>query len=369
MRTALAALMVAASTVGAADTVQLDPQQLIRAGIVVQPVLERSFGDRVRIVGQVVRSPGSTVTVKSIIGGRMETIEVSPGERVRAGQVLAEMHSHDLLGMQGQLLRTAESLRLAETRLEAGKELFEVDGISAVDMELRRQEAFAAQLEFDTLREELIDHGVQPAELERVLETKEPDPHLRIASPIDGVVLELIAQQYEWLQDYAPIMVIGDPRQVELELQISPDRASSVSAGDAVEFVPVGRPAAMGRGTVITRVPQVDQTTRTVRIRARITDGDPSLYPGVFVEGSVTHGVVRTSPSVPSSAVISVGGADAVFVRRSSDSFEMRPVDLGVSSDGRYEVLTGVGVGDEIAVEGVFFLKSALVRGGGEGGD
>ena len=131
-----------ALTVGAADTVQLDPQQLSRAGIVVQPVLERSFGDRVRIVGQVVRSPGSTVTVKSIIGGRMETIEVSPGERVRAGQVLAEMHSHDLLGMQGQLLRTAESLRLAETRLEAGKGLFEVDGISAVDMELRRQEAF-----------------------------------------------------------------------------------------------------------------------------------------------------------------------------------------------------------------------------------
>jgi Cu(I)/Ag(I) efflux system membrane fusion protein len=232
-----------------------------------------------------------------------------------------------------------------------------------VDLELRRLEAFAARLEFDTLREELVDHGVLSSKLESILSSKEPDPHLSIVSPIDGVVLELTAQQHEWLQEFAAIMVIGDPRQVELELQIPPDRASSVSAGDVVEFVPVGRPAATGRGTVITRVPQVDQATRTVRIRARISHEDASLYPGVFVEGSLTHGTARQAPSVPSSAVISVGGSDAVFVRRDPTAFEARPVTLGAFNGSRYEVVDGVELGEDVVVKGVFLLKSALVRG------
>jgi cobalt-zinc-cadmium efflux system membrane fusion protein len=368
MKTAIAAWMIAAAANGAGQVVRLDAQQQGRAGILVRPVIERSFGDQFRVVGQVVRSPGSTVTVKSIIPGRVENVLVAPGEAVHRGQVLAEIHSHDLLSMQGRLLRTAEIQRLAETRLEAGRELFEVDGISKIDLELRRQEAFAARIEFETLREELIDHGVVPSELDQALATGEPSPHLQLTAPIDGVVLELNAQLFEWMQEYAPIMVIGDPQRVELELQIAPDFASSVSVGDAVEFVPVGRPSVTGRATVITRVPQVDQATRTVRVRARISRDQPSLYPGVFVEGSLIHGTPRTSPSVPSGAVISIGGSDTVFVRRTADTFEVRPVELGAFNGSRYEVVQGVETGEEVAAQGVFFLKSVLVR-GAEGED
>jgi len=363
MKTAVAGLVMLASTAVADEVVRLDAQQQSRAGVIVRPVLERSFGDQFRVVGRVVRSPGSTVTVQSIIPGRVEVITVSPGDNVRQGQVLVQLHSHDLLAMQGRLLRVAESVRLAGTRLEAGKELFDVDGISRLDLELRRQEAFAARLEFNTLKEELLDHGVRPAALDLVLESREPSPHLEITAPIDGVVLELNVQQHEWIREYAAIMKVGDQKRVELELQIAPDHASSVSAGDSVEFVPVGRPAATGRGTVITKVPQVDQASRTVRIRARITDGDPSLFPGVFVEGNLTHGRARMAASVPSSAVISVGGSDTVFVRRSPDTFEMRPVGLGVFNGTRYEVVRGVEIGEEVVVEGVFFLKSVLIRG------
>jgi RND family efflux transporter MFP subunit len=358
---------VAAAT-ASAEVVRLDAQQQSRAGIVVRPVLERSFGDQLRVVGQVVRSPGSTVTIKSVVGGRVESILVAPGDAVVRDQVLIELHSHEMLAMQGELLRAAERAKLADKRLEAGNELYAVDGISRLDLELREQEAFGARLEFDTMREELIDHGVPAAKLQRVLESKQPDPHLPLASPIDGVVLELALQEHEWVQEYEPLLVIGNPERIELELQIAPDRAASVATGDIVEFVPVGRPSSTGRASVISRVPQVDPSTRTIRIRARITQNDPSLYPGVFVEGTLVHGSARLAPSVPSSAPISVGGEDVVFVRRSSDEFELRHVRLGMFNGTRYEVLDGVEVGEEVVVEGVFFLKSALVKGDeGEG--
>jgi RND family efflux transporter MFP subunit len=363
----VAILAVSAAT-AAAEVVRLDAQQQSRAGIVVRPVLERSFGDQIRVVGQVVRSPGSTITVKSVVGARVESIPVAPGDAVVRDQVLIQLHSHEMLAMQGELLRRAERAKLADKRLEAGSELYAVDGISRLDLEVREQEAFAARLDFDTMREELIDHGVPAAELQQVLESRQPDPHLPIASPINGVVLELAVQEHEWVQEYEPLLVIGNPERIELELQIAPDRAASVAAGDVVDFVPVGRPSATSRATVITRVPQVDPSTRTIRIRARITRHDPSLYPGVFVEGTLVHGSARQAPSVPASAPISVGGEDVVFVRRSNEEFELRHVRLGMFNGTRYEVLEGVEVGEEVVVEGVFFLKSALVKGDeGEG--
>ena len=50
-------------------------------------------------------------------------------------------------------------------------------------------------------------------------------------------------------------------------------------------------------------------------------------------------------------------------MRRSRDEFELRHVQLGMFNEDRYEVLDGLDVGEEVAVEGVFYLKSALVKG------
>ena len=70
---------------------------------------------------------------------------------------------------------------------------------------------------------------------------------------------------------------------------------------------------------------------------------------------------------VPRSAVISVGGGDVVFVASGADEFTVRPVELGQRDGDRYEVVEGLAAGEEIAVAGVFLIKSALVK--GEGGE
>lgn len=364
---AIAAAVMASLHGAAEERVVLDAAQQARAGIVVRPTSEAGFGDRQRVVGQVVQTPGSTVILKSVLSGRIEEILVAPGDHVRDGQVVARIHSHEMLAMQGEMLRAEGRSALATKRVEAGRELLAVEGISRMDFELREQEALSAKLDFDTASEELLDHGLPESVLEQVLETGTPDPHLPITTPSAGVVLELDVQQHEWVQEYAPLMVIGNPDRVELDLQIAPDRAGAIAAGDVVEFAPVGKPGLVGRGVVMTSVPQVDPDTRTIRIRARIVDGDASLYPGVFVEGAVQHGGARRAPAVPRSAVIGVAGRDAVFVQVAPETFELRWVDLGQSNDGSVEVLSGLDVGENVAVEGAFFLKSSLVKGTGEG--
>jgi multidrug efflux pump subunit AcrA (membrane-fusion protein) len=163
-------------------------------------------------------------------------------------------------------------------------------------------------------------------------------------------------------------VVVGDPSRTELELQLPPDQAELAAEGDAVEFSPVGTASVAARATVVSRVPQVDPTTRTVRVRARISGETRGFYPGVFVEGTLTHGEARRSPAAPEAAVIRLGDEDVVFVRTSDTTFAARPVRLGRLDGGAYEVLEGLAAGEEVAVEGVFFLKSVLVAAEGEDG-
>jgi RND family efflux transporter MFP subunit len=360
--------LMAGLAASASEVVELDARQQARAGIVVGSVGERAFGDSLRLVGQVVRVPGSTLTLKAVIPGRVEELRVAPGDRVRAGDLLVALHSHQLLGMQAELLRARGRASLAATRLDAGNELYAIEGISRLDLQVREQEAFAANLEYTIVRDELLDHGFPEAALEAVLETRTTDAHLPVVAPVDGVVLELAVEDQEWVEEFQTMIVMGDPERVELELQVAPDHASIVAAGDLVDFAPVGRPDRVGRAKVISRVPQVDPGTRTIKLRARIVDGGSALYPGVFVEGTLAHGEARRAAAVPVSAVINFGGRDVVFVQLTEESFEVRPVTLGVFDGEVHEVVAGVEVGDPVAVGGVFLLKSTLLGAEGEGG-
>jgi len=364
---AMGLILAAAAPMAAGEVVELDAAQLARAGVVVGTVGERGFGDRQRVVGQVVRIPGSTVTLKAVIGGRVEELRAAPGDRVKAGDVLVNLHSHELMGMQAELLRARDRARLAATRLEAGNELYAIEGISRLDLQVREQEAFAAELEFTISRDELLDHGLPESVMETVLETRTTEAHLPVVAPIDGVLLRLEVENQEWVEKYQTLVVMGDPERVELELQIAPDQASAVSAGDVVEFTPVGRPDKHGRAKVISNVPQVDPGTRTIKLRARIVDSVFSLFPGAFIEGWLAHGEARLAPAVPVSAVINVNGGDVVFVELDEGSFELRPVVLGVFNGDVHEVIDGVEVGDRIATGGVFLLKSTMLGGEGEG--
>ena len=214
---------------------------------------------------------------------------------------------------------------------------------------------------------ELQDLGISEEECQRILEDSNPDTHLPIRAPSDGVVLELNVHQHEWVQAFEPLVELGNPNRLEIQLQIPPDQASGVSMGDLVEFVPVGRPETSGRARVISRIPQVDPRTRTVTVRARIEGVKERLFPGVFVEGQLVHGESRTSPSVPEAAVTRLGSTDYIFVRTGPETFEARPVNLGRFNGTRYEILEGVKSGEEVVVKGVFFLKSVLVKGSSEG--
>jgi len=364
--TALISIPFAVLPVAAQETVRLDAASISRAGVLVRPVLERSFGDSVPVFGEVVQAPGQTLTIKTPVDGRVSQFGIRPGETARAGDPLLVLHSHELHELEGELLRAREQMRLASLREEAGVELLALEGISRMEQDRRVEEARAARIHYDEVRHELEDLGYRRPDIERLLESGELGGNLVIRAPADGAVLDLAVQQHEWVEAYAPLLVFGDPGDLELEVKIQPSDAPRVAFGDMIDFVPVGRTEAAGRARVLTPIPRVDPATRTVTVRATILESAEMLYPGVFVEGMLTHGSARRALSVPEPAVIRIGGRDYVFVAAGDPGvFTATPVTLGRFNGSRYEIVEGLEDGQEVAVQGVFLLKSALIGAGG----
>jgi len=65
---------------------------------------------------------------------------------------------------------------------------------------------------------------------------------------------------------------------------------------------------------------------------------------------------------VPAEALQQINDQDVVFVRKSADRFEVRPVRAGETIDGHLAVLEGLKVGDAVVTRGSFLLKSQLLR-------
>lgn len=107
--------------------------------------------------------------------------------------------------------------------------------------------------------------------------------------------------------------------------------------------------------------PTLSSERRTLRVFFELDDPDSHLRPGLFAEvGLGTE--PRDAILVPADAVLHIGKADYVLVRTQPGTWRVTEVSVGDASGGRVEVLSGLGVGDEIIESGAIILKPLAVE-------
>jgi cobalt-zinc-cadmium efflux system membrane fusion protein len=109
----------------------------------------------------------------------------------------------------------------------------------------------------------------------------------------------------------------------------------------------------------------VDPTTRTIQLRATVSNPSEQLRPGMFVKAQVNvpqsyEG--KTVVAVPQSAFQTLEGRTVLFVRTPGGAFERRLVEIGHTFEGFTEVYAGVKAGDVVVTEGSFILKSEFAK-------
>ncbi len=183
-----------------------------------------------------------------------------------------------------------------------------------------------------------------------------------IVTPIAGVVLERQTNIGDVTAE-EPIFVVGDLSRLQAELNVVTRDIGRVNAGQNVLITALdGRTRMQARiGSVL---PTADTHSQTLIARAPFAASASSfMRPGMAVRADVVLAEQQVAIAVPVDAVQTVEGRQVVFVRVAADSYEARPVALGLRGDQTVEITSGLSLGEAYVSENAFLVKAELGKG------
>ncbi len=192
--------------------------------------------------------------------------------------------------------------------------------------------------------------------------------HFEIRAPFDGTVLAKNVVLEERVGTDTEMFQIADLSSVWIEADIyQKDLPKLTELGDELQFrVPIlsgvdGQHSHQAR--IFYKGDVLDESTRTLKLRAVLDNPERHLKPGMFVEVKLPGATISDVLVIDASAVQTDENNTFVFVHQKGDEFERRNVTLGTSSGGLVQVREGLKAGEQIVVEGGFSLKSELMKG------
>lgn len=318
------------------------------SGIVVAPLARRALTGGAGLPAELSFDPLSTAHVAPLASGRFRRVEVTLGQRVSAGQLLAIVTSGSASEAGSRLTETRARLAAAETALQRHRELVE-QGIGA------QRALIEAEAEVSVLRAEAQSLARQLGVL-----GSSRTGHLRLQSPISGVVTAVHATPGERASTEQAAFTIADPTAISVYGQVPELSISELADGLNTVFRPHAFPELTLHGTIQYIAPAIDPATRSLTVRVALDELDPRLRSGMYGTLELVGENLRAL-AIPTRAIVTVDGTPTAFVPGHEEGeFVPVPVQIGRRAGTFYEVLGGLSEGDLVVVSGAFTLKSAM---------
>lgn len=330
--------LAAAPAGDSAQPVSLTAAEAQRIGVTYAEVTDGPLGHDVRVVGFVQADETRIRTVASRLEGFVQRLHVDfTGQGVRAGVTLLELYAPMAVAAEQDLLLATRLVR----EVAGGTDDARAAARSAV--EAARQRLRQWEVPADAI-----------AEVER---TGTPGRTVPLRSPYDGFVLEKSVQQGQRVMAGDALYRIADLSLVWLEGEVFEQDLPLLHVGTEVVATFQALPGVKRRGRISYVYPTVNPDTRTARVRVALPNHDMSLKPGMYATLRFTGESAR-GLSVPRSAVLATGRRNLVFLKGTGTRFEPREVVVGVSSDDRVQVLSGLAVGDTVVASATFLIDA-----------
>ena len=397
--------------------VKLDPEMIESAGIVTETVTQRPAIARLMVTGAVELNPETTEMATALVGGRIERVFYGVGDNVRKGAVLAVISSPQLAQMHGKMheaktkyelvqrnltrvqksenrvavlqakakLDEADAIlkrtkRLIELGAGAGKDLVTAETIyrtAKADFDFQsnialNKELQEAQAEVETARVDLKHIEDELRSLGVPVESGKPDDHrsdtslVSLRSPLSGVVTERKFNAGAGIEAAVPIFSISNLGTVYVIANVPEGNMARLRVGSVAEITSPAIGTVSGRVSYID--PQLDETTRTGRVRLEVPNSNGKLRAGMFAEVGFYTGTNEATGEelvVPSGAVQRTADKTIVFVPRDDEpgAFEVREIEAGADINGYTKIIEGLKLGEKVVTKGSFTLKTQLEKG------
>jgi len=328
--------------------IELSEETQRAAGIVVNTVAPRALNETLRVPGEVVINAYRSARVTPRITAQVAARHVRLGDIVKAGQRLVTLSSVAMAQAQGVLV-------VANREWQRVKSLGRttVSERRYIEAQVAQQQALAKVLAYGMTK-------VQASALIKTGDASKATGAFDLFAPQAGTVLQDDFIIGELIEPGRVLIDISDESVMWVEAQTIPNDLPAIDDGSTARVSLDG--ITWIDGTVIQRHHRLDETTRTQGLRIEVSNADDRLHPGQFVEVEIVTGTGDPVLAVPSAAVTMIEGGPSVFKREDGHEFHAVNIDPGATVGDWVVVRAGLTEGDEIAVAGVFHLKSLLLK-------
>ena len=260
---------------------------------------------------------------------RISRLLVDVGDRVKAGQIVAEMDNSSLAQLKAQYENN-------KAQFERTDELYKFGGESKANWEAIKTAYEVSKFSYENMLE-----------------------NTTLRSPITGVIT---ARNYDNgdMVGGMPIFVVQRINPVKIMINVSESLYTNLKRGMPVEVEFDALPDQKFTAKVSRITPSVDASTRTFPVELAMVNDHEIVKPGMYARATLNYGT-RESVVVPDQAVVKLMGSGDRFVYvYENGKVKYQKVELGRRFDNKYEILSGVASGAQVVIAGHSALKDGI---------
>lgn len=284
--------------------------------------------------------PATKTQLPALVGGRVETVNVRPGDPVREGDVLVRIDEENLRLQLSQARNTAEatraSLAQAESQLERTMALSQrgVTSSSSLEQSQSTVEAQRAQLAAQESQVEAAEIALRNA---------------TVTAPFDGVIASRSVEPNQYINVGTPLLTLVDPAEMEMQAMAPVGSGARIAPGQKVLIDVDGIPGRQFTGEVVRINPVAQEGTRTIPVYVTIANEDHRLRGGMFATGQVVVNQRADGLAVPVDAIREDAEGFYVLVI-AGDRLQRQGVELGETwASGRLRgIVSGLEAGQTV---------------------
>ena len=338
--------------------VHLTKEVITDAKIRWEPVKREVLATTLALPGEIAANPDKVARVSSLVPGRLVDVRFKEGGAVKRGDVLAIVRVPEIARVRSAY--SATTAKAAAARANAER----LGGLAAKGL-ASKQEALSAKAEADALDAEARALNEQLTALG--MGTAGGGSELVLRAPVSGIAVSRDAVVGQPITTEQTIATIADLSEAWFLGRVFEKDLGRLEVGARATVELNAFPKEQFTGTVEYLGRQIDPVARTITARITLSNRKDLLRIGLF--GTARVATEERDPKaqgvlvVPETALTEIGKKHIVFVRHADDDFELHDVVLGESSLGKVEIVSGLREGEQVVVEGVFTLKSSVLRG------
>jgi multidrug efflux system membrane fusion protein len=335
------------------------PRAAPAQAVIADVAVETSAPFQVSAIGSV--QSIATVVIKSRVDGQIAEVHFEEGQEVKEGDLLFTM---DNRAFEAQL-------RQAEAQVQRDRAQYE-----RAELELKRQSDLATRgaapqqkLE-DAQMAERVYEAAMRADEAAIENAKVNLSYTLIRSPINGRTGAInlkrgnVVKSNDTTTNAVPLVTITQVKPIYVSFTV-PERhlANIRTAFEKSEHLPVsvvvpGQTETPIAGTLTFIDNQVDVATGTIGLKASFPNDDARLWPGQFVNVTLTLGVQPNAVVAPSAAIQVGQNGPYVFVIKENSTIELRLVHIDRTLVDKTVIASGLKAGERVVVDGQLRLSN-----------